>query len=281
MSPLDDLVRDANIYGSAKPRGNVFFTFDIGAVKPNLSMDLQFTLNNSNGLLVGGNVPVADLDWAIQPHLELGYRLGDGLGGFSASWRMFACDGYGTTTAEGILFDVKSRVNVQQGDFDYIAPLFQPFQHWDVHYRLGGRILNVYTDSTQQNSLFSFQESNNMFGGGPHGYIEGSRRVVRIPGLAAFAGLDTAVIVGNINQDLTITGNFPQAQSSASNNQFKVISVPQLTLQAGLSYTPQRAPYTKISLGYQLEQWWNLGDVNGSNITLSDMGFFLRGQIDF
>lgn len=280
-SPLDDLVRDQNIYGAIKPNGCVFFTLDLGAIKPNLSQNLFSDVTLSNGRVVPVNVPTTDLDWAVQPHLELGYRLGNGLGGFSVSWRMLATDGNGNGSLYGLDSSIKTRLNLQQGDFDYIAPLFRPSRHWDVHYRVGGRILNVYSDSTQSNALAYQHSSNNMFGGGPHAYIEGSRRVERVPGLAAFFGLDGAVIVGNINQNFNATEYLPQGQVMGSSSQFKVMSVPQLVFQTGLSFTPKRAPFTKYSIGYQLEQIWDLGQVNGSSVTLGDMGVFFRGQIDF
>ena len=36
-------------------------------------------------------------------------------------------------------------------------------------------------------------------------------------------------------------------------------SVPTLTLQAGLSYTPPRMDFLHFTAGYQFEQWWNIG----------------------
>jgi hypothetical protein len=59
--------------------------------------------------------------------------------------------------------------------------------------------------------------------------------------------------------------------------------VPLLHLQAGLRWTPGNwAPWLQVILGYEIEQWWNIGGVaNTSPADLRTHGVFLRSELRY
>ena len=277
----DDFLRVAGVYGAVRPEPAIFFNSDTGALIPRLKNNLQSTVVFPNGVVATVNVPTTDLNWGANFKIELGYRLPDTLGAFAMSWRNFNAEGNGDEPYLLGSAPVKTRLTVNLGDFDYLSAPFIFSPRFDAQYRIGARIAGVYFDTAQQNELFAQHESNYMFGGGPHFYLEGSHRFVRVPGLSAFAGLDTAVILGQVTQRFTAKILPNQIDYQAYSQQFKIISVPSVNFQTGLSFTPWGAHYLKFSTGVQLEYWWDLGNIYNSTATLGDLGLFLRGQVDF
>ncbi len=274
---VDNLTRDKSIYGSVRDDPAIFINVDFGGVLPKLTNGLQSTVTYQNGRVVNVNLPSAPLDWAFQPHLELGYRLAGEQGGFAVSWRGFSSSGSSSEPINRLPATVNTEVSFNIGDIDYIAPMFQPFNKFDVFFRIGARIGGIYFTTTQENNFENFSETNYMFGGGPHFAIETHKRFEKIPGFSHFASVDGTVLIGQTSQNFSAT----QGPFSATSSQFVIQSIPAVTFQTGFSYTPIRASNTKFSVGYQLEQWWNIANVNESKGQLGDNGFFLRSQVDF
>jgi hypothetical protein len=55
-----------------------------------------------------------------------------------------------------------------------------------------------------------------------------------------------------------------------------------LTFITGVSYSPpSQARWLRFTLGYQFEQWWDLGNVNGSHADLTYQGLIFRGEFTF
>lgn len=274
---VDNLTRDKSIYGSVKDEPAIFINVDFGAVLPNLTNQLQSSVTYQNGRVKNINLPSAPLDWAFQPHLEIGYRLAGEQGGFAISWRGFSSSGSSSEPINKVPATVNTEVSFNIGDLDYIAPMFQPFNNVDVFYRIGARIGGIYFSTTQENKFENFSETNYMFGGGPHFALESHKRFQKIPGFSHFACVDGTVLIGQTSQNFSAT----QGPFNATSSQFVIQSIPAVTFQTGFSYTPKRATNTKFSLGYQLEQWWNIANVNESKGQLGDNGFFFRTQVDF
>lgn len=274
---VDNLTRDKNVYGAVKDDPAFFINVDFGAVKPNLNNQLSSTVTYQNGRVVNVNLPSATLDWAFQPHLELGYRLAGEQGGFAISWRGFSSSGSSSQPINRLPATVNTEISFNIGDLDYIAPMFQPFNKFDVFYRIGARIGGIYFSTSQSNQVESFSETNYMFGGGPHLALETHKRFERIPGFAHFAIVDGTVLIGQTSQNFSAT----QGPLTGTSSQFVIQSIPAVTFQTGFSFTPARAPNTKYSIGYQLEEWWYIANVNDSKGQFGDNGFFFRCQVDF
>jgi len=278
---VDNLTRDKSIYGSVRDEPAIFINVDFGAVIPNLKNQLNSTVTYQNGRVVNVDVASANLDWAFQPHLELGYRLPGEEGGFAISWRGYASSGTSSVPINLLPANVKTEVSFNIGDLDYIAPMFQPFKEVDVFYRIGARIGAIYFSSSQKNEIHNLLETNYMFGGGPHLCLESHKRFKMLSGFSHFASVDGTVLIGQTNQNFTSAQKSPEGELSGTTNQFKIQSIPAVTFQTGFSYTPSRAPNTKYSVGYQIEQYWNIGNVNNSKGQLGDNAFFFRTQVDF
>ena len=191
----------------------------------------------------------------------------------------------GTSTAPrtSATLNFRSRLDLNQFDFDYVAAPYSPAPFWDLRGRIGIRLADVFYDSTAQlTGLAERHTSNNFIGAGPHFGLDAERRFKVVDGLAAFGRLDGAVLVGQVHQRfhegfLLDDGTTFAGDDTRQGTQ----SVPVLTLQAGLAYTPPRMDYIHFTFGYQFEDWWNVGRLDGSQGSLSDQGIFFRSEFDF
>ncbi len=249
---------------------------------------LKFRLTNDVPLPNTGlqlNVPAVSLDNTVSPVFELGYRLPESAGLFALSYSFLLTEGTGQTTNAMGTFDVKTRAQVNWGDLDYGVKVVDAAPRWDVSWRLGVRIVDVFFDSSASNPALSQSSSNEFFGAGPHARFDVERRIVPIPGLALFGRADGAVFVGKIEQTYRATVGGISDSLTADNTQ----TVPYLNLQAGLSYAPPAFPGFKLTTGYLFERYFNAGrlgsDASGSvSDSRGDLwwqGVFLRGQYDF
>jgi hypothetical protein len=102
-------------------------------------------------------------------------------------------------------------------------------------------------------------------------------RFRQLPGLALFGRADGAVLVGQIQQrfhDLTM-----DEETIATFRRSE--SVPILHLEAGLTYTPPRLPNLHFTTGYQFENWWYLGQLDPSRLSLTVQGVFFRSEVSW
>ena len=87
-----------------------------------------------------------------------------------------------------------------------------------------------------------------------------------------------AVPIGQVRQKFaeTITGlptsNFEQNRTQSSVN---------LSVQAGLRYTPPRLTYLHFWAGGVYERYWEVGKVGASNADIQDYGGFVGAYLDF
>ena len=238
---------------------------------------LSGTVTFPDGSMGTVQPPQASLDWTVAPRLEVGYRFPDSFGDLSASYRFLVSEGRGTDiTAAGAL-DLRSRLDLNQFDFDYTSAPFSPGPFWDLKWRVGARLADVYFDSRVSSGVFDQQASNNFFGAGPHFALDAERRIGLLPGFAAFGSIDGAVLVGQIHQHFQDDGG----PLGADDTERRTQSVPVLTLKAGFSYTPPRLEFVHFTTGYEFERWWNLARLGGSAGEVTDQGIFLRAEFDY
>jgi hypothetical protein len=199
--------------------------------------------------------------------------------------------GNGSSVSDGLPINVHTSVDEFVLDLDYGAAPFEVAPHWSLAWRLGARLTDVYFDPSIQNVALSQQASNEFIGAGPHARLDVERSFDFVRGLAVFGRLDAAVMIGQIRQNYTESilqadGTYHTTTTSARHSQ----SVPNLLLQAGISYVPPILTNFKITTGYQFEQYWYVGQLglipptngmSGSHGELWSHGWFLRGQYDF
>jgi hypothetical protein len=261
-----------------------FGAFGIDVVVPNVRNRLVAPVTVS-GVTDSVQLPSADLHWSGSPRVELGYRLPDGLGEFILSYRALITEGTETIPgfdALGSAF-LKSRLNFNVIDLDYNTGMIDLAPLWNVSGTVGVRIAAIYFDSRATGMLVQERTSNNFVGAGPHAAFEATRSLDLIPGLALYGRLDGALVIGGVGQSFertvhlgggTVIGGATRVESTQA--------APVLSLQLGLSYMPPMPDrWVRFTFGYQVDQWWSIGNAEASRGDLTIQGIFFRTQFNF
>jgi hypothetical protein len=162
-----------------------------------------------------------------------------------------------------------------------------------MQWRVGLRVATAYYDTRANLDLirpfpempgtFEARTSNNFWGLGPHAGLRRYRRL-SIPGFSFYAGLEGAVLIGRVSQGFeeVFTGSFiAGGQMGAANRLSGTQAVPTLNFETGLCWTPPGHDRIRFTLGYQIENWWQLGKLADSQLELLDQGVFFRGEFMF
>jgi hypothetical protein len=233
-------------------------------------------------------LPSAHLDWVGAPRIDLGYRLAEGCGEFLASYRSIVSDGRAVLVdfeGPGMPGALKSRLNVNVLDLLYGSREYSLSPLWELNWRAGVRVAGVYTDSRAFGTILGQAESSNFVGAGPHVGLEVARHFESAPGIAVFGRLETSLLVGHVHQSFEETADFTSLGGTLIGGATSVSStqvVPVLAFQVGLSYTPVCVGrWSRYSLGYEFQQWWNMGQAGGSTADLTTNGVFFRAEFSF
>jgi hypothetical protein len=271
----------------------VWMPFERGFAAPPLFTDIEVTiLRPSIQGQLRGSVPSilgvvfapqsTPLNWTAMPRIELGYRLPDGQGDFSVSYRFLASEGTGTGVDSFGTFDIRSRLNLNLLDFDYGSARFTPAPRYEVKYRIGARLLSVFYDNLNSDRGASEQASNYFLGGGPHAALEVERQFGLLPAFALFGKFDGGVTVGQVQQNFRVNFDDRFGQPvELGFRQDRTQTTPMLLLQAGLSYRPPQLEFLRFSIGYQFEKIWSVGDILESTGDITSHGAFLRGEFSY
>jgi hypothetical protein len=228
------------------------------------------------------HVPQASLDWTGAPVLTLGYRLPQGFGEFLVSERFLVSQGTDNVANFDVLGDamLRSRLNLNVVDLDYASREWSLAPLWDMKWQAGVRIADIFFDSRAQGRVREERTSNSFVGAGPHAGLELARRFDDT-GLAAFARLDYGLLLGGIDQSFEETRT-PIGGSAVGGavNAHQTQAIDHLTFETGLTWAP-REDHMRFSLGYLIEQWWYLGQVDPSRADLRDQGVFFRAEFNF
>jgi hypothetical protein len=267
-----------------------FFNTEIELVYP----VLKDRITNDNVVLPSGNqlrVPSTSLDLTVSPKFEFGYRLPDSAGLFAVSLRWLTSQGDGSQVFAGMAVGVHTRLALEILDLDYGTTKYEVAPHWSIAWRVGARLSDIYFDSSIHSVALSQSASNYFLGAGPHVALDTERSVELIHGLSLFGRLDGAVMIGQTKQDYREYVLLPDGTTVFSSVFPRhTQTVPNLGVQAGVSYVPPIFTNVKFTTGYQFEAYWSLGqfglvppnnNLSGSRGELYSHGWFLRGQIDF
>jgi hypothetical protein len=226
------------------------------------------------------HLPTAELDWTGAPRFELGYRFPEGCGELLLSYRFLVSEGRALLPGFDFGDDgfLKSRLDVQAVDFDYASREFSLDPHWDMKWRVGVRLANVYFDSLAEGFFREERTSNHFIGAGPHVALD-LWRSLDIEGLGLFIRLEAASVVGQVSQSFErVIGD--ETLLGGTTLVHRTQAVPILSVQAGLSWVPWYGR-TRYALGYEFERWWYLGEVGDSRAELTTQGIFFRGEFGF
>lgn len=260
------------------PRNNLgwFATVDLDVVGSHVQN--QLTAMVTTGDMVNQvSLPAARLHWTVGPRFEAGYRCGQGAGEFLLSYRFLSTYGTATTPAfdaDGNDGFLRSRLAINVIDLDYAAqePSLQPW--FEMKWRFGVRIANVYFDSEETSPGLQQHVTNYFVGAGPHAALEIWRPVIDSR-VGFFTKLDFAAVMGRVRQGFAET--IPDTGTGFTRQElFMPITI--LNVQVGLAWSPWENG--RISFGYTYEHWWDVGftGIAGSRGQLMTQGVFFRGE---
>jgi hypothetical protein len=261
------------------------FGLGIQVVKPSIVNHVMGTATFPDGATTTVAVPQASLGWTAVPAFEASFFLPDALGYLALRYRFLVASGSGSADfSDGTPGDLQSQLDYNVVDFDYGSPTVTLFGSWDWSGRAGIRLGQIYFNSTLTNEIRQDRTSDWFLGAGPHGTLDVQRRLGFLPGLALFGSIDAGFLVGQVRQHYYETLFAPGVGSAQANGSVRATqTVPMLDLRAGLRYTPSVNPRLHFALGYDFEEWFNIGNVNGShsNGRLTTNGAFLTAQLDY
>jgi hypothetical protein len=262
--------------------------FDAMILKPVVGARLSGVVEFPPGVPGGSTrtiaVPQNRLDWTFSPAFEIGYRFPDDLGAVLFTYRFLGTSGSGQGVVDEALTPVRSRLDFNVFDFDYVSPRYFPRRLTALRFYLGARIATSFFDSgTPADPVFR-HVSNYWSGAGPHVALEAEYGLPFLPALALYGRIDNAILFGSTRQRFNGTtddgsGNLIETQVIQDRSR----TIPMLSFEAGLSIRPfgfERENF-RLAFGYQFEQWWNLGRNSGYDATVQTQGLFLRAEVDF
>jgi hypothetical protein len=277
-SPLNDrngssLVGNVNLDG---PRDNLGW---FGAVDLDL-LGSHVTNQLTAPVTVGGrtdqvSLPAATLHWTVAPRFELGYRLGQGAGEFLISTRFLETFGSTTTPAfdpAGNAGFLHSRLALSVTDLDYANQELSLQPWFDMKWRFGVRLADLYFSSSETSPLLYQRVSDHFFGAGPHAALE-LWHPVHDSRFGLFGKLDAAGLFGKVRQGFEETLPGP---ITGFTRQSQLMPSAMLNVQAGIGWTPR--DNWRFSAGYSYEHWWDAAYVNASRGEVATQGVFFRGE---
>jgi hypothetical protein len=260
--------------------------------KPHLKDVVTNTVIINNVTIGPIQLPRADYAWTASPQMTVGYHLPRGMGDLLVAYRSLATDGSMDVNGGTVLVHLHSRLDLNQLDFDYANREFPPASWWDMRWRVGLRLVNMFFDTHASQpavdlvlgpGLLQQNSSNYLEGAGPHAGLELARRFGD-ESLALYGMLDWSSIWDHLHQEVgqafTVT---PTTGVAGSNTARTTQGVGILQSQAGLRWQPPDCHNAAIFLGYNFEMWLQVGrnDNVGSKATFYSHGIFLRAEWDF
>ena len=262
-----------------------FVDVEVDILKPHIKAALTDAVTFPNGSQTNVQPPTTQVGWTAAPRIEVGWFLQPSLGYFALSYRGFADQAEQNAIGlDGTPFALRTRLDVNQGAFDYGTMPYSYAPRWYAAGRIGIAAADVFFDNRAVSSVQTQYASNTYYGAGPHVRLDLWREFNILPGMTVFAQPDLTVLVGQIHQRYREANNLADGSSEFGYFiQRKTQSVPVLALRTGLSYTPPNLSQWRFMLGYEFEEWWFVGQVDGLNARgqFNTDGVFLQAFVSF
>jgi hypothetical protein len=224
-------------------------------------------------------LPFTSLAWNVIPRFELGYRFGQGAGEVLLSYRFLTSSGSDAIAQ----FDaagagtLASRVNLNIIDIDYASHEFAYGPLWDLKWRAGVRIANIYTETRAAGAVVQERATDAFTGAGPHLGLD-VRRKLPVQGLSLYGRADTAFPIGPNTQMFQETQAGP-----AGGTGFTQLRSPtpttSLGFQLGLNY--YLTEQLTMTAGYSFEHFWDLATFYNTadrSVSIGLQGAFFRAE---
>ncbi len=267
-----------------------FVNLETAVVFPHLSSRLVAPVNLGNAGVFAVSLPNARLDTTVMPTLQIGaYRFGPGYGELALSYRFLATSGTDHFD-EGGGTVLHSRLNLQNVSFDYLRTDYHCGADTVLGWHVGARVQVAFFDSQAQTPL-SFLQGRNMFWGvGPHAGFSVTHALPE--GFELFGRFDAALLTGfqttqtfvvrtTLPGSGTPTGTLGTVTVGGGTDQEETELAPSLEAQFGVSGASGWLPCSRWRVGYEFDQWFDLGRVRGSSGNLSAHSVFVSWEWSF
>jgi hypothetical protein len=214
-----------------------------------------------------GSVP---LDWTVAPKFSAGYRLPSGFGAFMLSYRFFDSQGTGFIPTLNSGLDAglptgieTSRLSLNQVDLDYTSREYTPNSWLGMRWWLGLRFTDFFFDATATEPgagagvINRVEATDVTLGIGPHAGVELDWNLGHA-GLTFVNKVDLATSMAKTNQNFSASSSGPL--TGAAEHDSRSTTIPYVNWQIGVGWQPASLPNATFFMGYQLEQWWNVGN---------------------
>jgi hypothetical protein len=258
-------------------------------------------LNAVTGALDQVQVGRTKLDPTVSPRFEVGCRLPDNWGTCSFGYGFLASQAREQSTTGPqdtvqALADKAGRLVCNMWDLTYGSREYSLDPLFNLRWGAGARLMYLFFDARGEivhpgslpGSVLAQSETNYVQCYGFWAYLDLERHIGP-PGLAAFFRLEGSDFFARIHQSYaeTVAGS-PGLGPQSSGTGFANWVGPSILREiVGISYTLPRWNHSRILLGYQYEQFFQIGrlsptsgvpDTRGS---LDAHGLFLRGELNF
>jgi len=294
-----------------------FYTnVELSLIMPSLRNQLRGVVTNP----VTGNLETISfqgnpLNDTVMPDLELGYRLANGWGSLQLGYRFLNTQGSDTSLngplAGGAIISVsppnfapalasqKGQLDFNIIDLTYVSQWFSFRPNWYLRAGAGFRTMTLYFDSSIQfldpthggvGGPITQTESNFLYGFGGWGFCEAEWRC-GIPGLSVFGRMEGMDAYARISQNFNeiLFAGPGAASQTAGVRWYNGVGVPELRGTVGLSYVVPKWNYSRFTVGYQYEAFFQIGRITEFGLSnypddrgqLTLQGLVLRAEFNF
>jgi|SRR5579883_357463 len=265
----------------------------VGLVKPHLKAGLT----TPNPLTAGNPAPpfvsASPLDWTGAPEVAVGYRFDKGAGEVLIDYRLVAAAGstglpLTDPAGPGTL---RSRVNLNTVDIDYVAPEFltpdgTDTSRWfrrEFRAGFGVRVASAFFDSVAAGTHTPELRADSIFAGaGPHAFWEYRQHLGDRP-LWFYSRVSAAGVLGRTRQRFAETDLVPGGTAVGGyDTGFLSNGLGTVGGEAGFSWAnPFGMRDLRLTLAYSWERWWYFGQTNDSTAQLTIQGVVFRAEFRY
>ena len=231
-------------------------------------------------------LPVGDMNWTVMPRISVGYRRGNGLGEFTASYRYLQAESSGTlsnfdaagtgqlsTRSQAHVLDLVCSYSDRTDGLAWYFPTIR-------RYGFGLRVASWVFDTTANGQQTLEERAGNVFIGGGPVLLYDWIWLTRWPSLNFTGGFDAAGVGGFNYQRFSETAVVSGTVHSASGRtDGQGTATPIVGVWGGTSWAPDwRNQCFRLSAGYRWERWFNIPDAGAGQNDLTLQGPFVRGE---
>lgn|GEM_PF-6874865 len=273
-------------------RDGFYFTQDLYILQPNFIGTLQLSpaLAPWNGGILTQPAPFTTLvfpttalEWVVSPTFDFGYRLPGKQGEFALTYQFLVSQGSGTGSYYGLNSQVNSRITQNEVDLLYRSFPTALGPRFEFRYEIGAKLGFFFYDSLAANAYGQGHATNYFYGGGPRFRMDGDFALTRNRRWFFTNGVEISALMGQIQQSFSnsvvIPGQTPYVFAVSA--PLGTTTLPVFKYQTGVRWTPAFTEGLSLMAGFELNQYWQLGNQAQSTGRLQNLGLFLQGRLDF